>query len=324
VDLQLSGEQTLLRESVDELLARAAAADETWRELIAFGALDVDDGIGAVELALVAHSVGRALAAVPFAESAAFAYVAGGRERTALCIEEPGRSFAPAAAETWSVDGRVTGEKDAVSFAERAERLAVAAAGPVVLVVDAGADGVAIEPEPALDPTLEMARVRFAGAEAAEVPADVRRLSAAAGVLVSAEAVGAASALLELARAYAGQRRQFGQTIGSFQAIRHLLADMYVDVESSWSSVLYAAAALDEGEPDCLRTASVAKAHSARSALAVAHGALQVFGGIAFTAEHPAHRFLRRIATRGDQFGSVREHERSLGRWLAGRAQVPA
>ena len=149
-------------------------------------------------------------------------------------------------------------------------------------------------------------------------------LAAVAGVLAAAESVGAAAAVLDLACAYAAQRRQFGQTIGSFQAIRHLLADMYVKVESSWSSVLYAAAALDEREPDSLRTASIAKAYTGRATHEVAHGALQVFGGIAFTAEHPAHRFLRRIAVRSGQFGTPREHERSLGHGLAQRLEVLA
>jgi alkylation response protein AidB-like acyl-CoA dehydrogenase len=142
-------------------------------------------------------------------------------------------------------------------------------------------------------------------------------LAALGGVLATAEAVGSAGAVLALARDYAAERRQFGRTIGSFQAIRHLLADMHVKVESSWSSVLYAAATLDEGHDDAGRTASVAKAYGARATRDVAHGALQVFGGIAFTDEHPAHRYLRRIAVRGQQFGTAAEHERELGRALA-------
>jgi alkylation response protein AidB-like acyl-CoA dehydrogenase len=96
-----------------------------------------------------------------------------------------------------------------------------------------------------------------------------------------------------------------------------MLADMHVKVESSWSSVLYAAAALDEGLDDALQTASVAKAYGARATRDVAHGALQVFGGVAFTDEHPAHRYLRRIVVRGQQFGSAGEHERALGQYLA-------
>jgi alkylation response protein AidB-like acyl-CoA dehydrogenase len=127
--------------------------------------------------------------------------------------------------------------------------------------------------------------------------------------------------VLELARQYAGERRQFGRTIGSFQALRHLLADMYVKQDSSWSTVLFAAAALEEDADDALRTAAIAKAYVSRAAQEVAQGALQVFGGIAFTAEHPAHRYLRRILARGQQFGDARHHERAIGRALVGARQ---
>jgi alkylation response protein AidB-like acyl-CoA dehydrogenase len=313
MDLQLTEEQTLLAESADELAARGAS----WEQLVEFGALEAGDEIGAVELALVARSLGRKLAALPFPESAALAYAGAGGGRAAICLAEPGRSFDAGDAETTGENGSVTGEKDGVAFASIAEVLAVSIAGPALVLVDPAARGVVIEPAATLDPSLETARVLFDSASGEVVDADVLRLAAAAGVLVSAEAVGAAAELLGLACEYAAQRKQFGQTIGSFQAIRHLLADMYVKVESSWSSVLYAAAALDEREPDALQTASIAKAYAGRATHDVAHGALQVFGGIAFTAEHPAHRFLRRIVVRGSQFGSAREHERSIGRAFA-------
>src|ERR1051325_7348169 len=92
---------------------------------------------------------------------------------------------------------------------------------------------------------------------------------------------------------------------------------MLVQLESSWSSILYAAASLDEQTPDAARTAAIAKAYAARATQEVAHGALQVFGGIAFTAEHPAHRYLRRIVVRAGSFGSARDHERAIARTLA-------
>ena len=95
---------------------------------------------------------------------------------------------------------------------------------------------------------------------------------------------------------------------------------MYVRQASSWSSVLYAAAALDEGAGEAPRTASIAKAYVSRAAREVAHGAMQVFGGIAVTAEHPAHRYLRRIIVRERQFGDAAHHERALGRELASAA----
>jgi alkylation response protein AidB-like acyl-CoA dehydrogenase len=167
-----------------------------------------------------------------------------------------------------------------------------------------------------------MSAVTFAGAEAELTagPAVVDRLLLAGALLAAAEAVGAAGRLLDDARAYAAERRQFGRTIGSNQALRHLLADLHVRQASGWSTILYAAAALEDGMPGARQTASVAKAYVSRAARDVAHGSIQVFGGIAFTEEHPAHRFLRRIIVREQQFGDAAHHERELGRSLAAGA----
>jgi alkylation response protein AidB-like acyl-CoA dehydrogenase len=328
VDLQLTEEQRWLAESVDELLARGEP-DTSWPSLVEFGALEIggDDGLGVVELALVARSIGEHLAAVPYVDSASVGYVVDiGAASAAPCLDEPGRSFAPTDPSTSVDDGRLTGEKAAVPFAGVVELLAVSAAtadGPVLAVVPAASATIA--PEPTLDTTVQPALVSFDGADVDRIVGEraaIESLAAVGGVLASAEAVGAAARVLELAREYASQRRQFGRTIGSFQAVRHILADLYVKVESSWSSVLYAAASLDESEADALRTASIAKAYASRATLDVAHGALQVFGGIAFTAEHPAHRYLRRIVVRGGQFGAARDHERSLGRSLAHELEV--
>jgi alkylation response protein AidB-like acyl-CoA dehydrogenase len=309
VDLALTDEQTLLRDAVGELLDREGG----WAELVEFGALE--EGLGAVELALIAWSTGSHLADVPFVEAGALAYVAPGHGRAALCLGEP----------AILADGRASGEYDGVAFAESAEVLAVPVSGSAVALVRPDAEGVSFEPETTLDPSLAPALVRFDAAEIEELlDVDAEQLASVAAVLAAADAVGAASAVLDLARTYASQRRQFGHTIGSFQAIRHLLADMYVDVESAWSSVLYAAAALDEREPEALRTASIAKAYAGRATLDVAHGALQVFGGIAFTAEHPAHRYLRRVVARREEFGTPRDHARRLGRALARGVEVVA
>jgi hypothetical protein len=313
VDLALTGEQTLLREAVGELLDREGG----WPELVEFGALE--EGLGAVELALIAWNTGAHLSDVPFVEAGALAYVAPGHGRVALCLGEPDEPPAALA------EGRLSGENAGVAFAETAELLAVSVSGSAVALVRPDAEGVSFQPVTTLDPGLAPALVRFDAAEiVALVDVDVETLAATAAVLAAADGVGAAAAVLELARTYASQRRQFGHTIGSFQAIRHLLADMYVDVESAWSSVLYAAAALDEHEPEALRTASIAKAYAGRATLDVAQGALQVFGGIAFTAEHPAHRFLRRVVARRDEFGTPRDHARRLGRALARGVEVVA
>jgi alkylation response protein AidB-like acyl-CoA dehydrogenase len=193
------------------------------------------------------------------------------------------------------------------------DRFAVVADGTVAL----GA-ATTIERAATLDIGTPLWTVTFADLE--PVDADADRLLAIAALLAAAESVGAAERMLADAVAYAAERRQFGRTIGSNQALRHILADMYVRRASAWSTVLYAAAALDDGLPEAERTASIAKAYVARAAREVAHGALQVFGGIAFTEEHPAHRFLRRIIVRERQFGDAAHHERELGRALAASA----
>jgi alkylation response protein AidB-like acyl-CoA dehydrogenase len=344
MDFELTAEQTWLAESVAELLSRHAeddgivapeAADAVWRALVEFGAIDIgtgDDGLGAVELAIVARQLGERLAAVPFTGTASFRYVRGedhtaDARGVALGLAEPGRSFAPSEPSTTFDGALVVGEKMAVTFADRVDAIALTALaedGPVLVLARAGDPAVTLTVEATLDPTLRPAHLRLEGAGAERVLDDVPRVAQIAATLASAESVGAASAVLSLAAAYAAQRRQFGRTIGSFQAVRHLLADAVVGVESSWSSVLYAAASLDERAPDASQTVSITKAWVSRATLDVAQHALQVFGGVAFTAEHPAHRFLRRIAVLGGLYGTARDHERVLGRTLARQLEVIA
>ena len=321
MDLELSDEQRWLTESVETLLAREAAPD-LWARLVDFGALSVgaEAGLGAVELCLIARALGAQLAPVPYVASAAVRFAADpdiGDDAVALAILEPGASWG-AVPSTVAAADHVTGRKVAVEHAATVARLAVVAAGPVLGLVDAGGPGVALAAQPAVDTTAPMYAVDLVDAPMIALGADaVRRVTTIGTLLVAAEAVGAAGRLLDDACAYAAERRQFGRAIASFQALRHLLADMYVRQASSWSSVLYAAAALDENTDDAARTVSIAKAYVARAAREVAHGAVQVFGGIAVTAEHPAHRFLRRIIVRERQFGDAAHHERELGRGLA-------
>jgi alkylation response protein AidB-like acyl-CoA dehydrogenase len=323
VDLELTDEQRWLAESVDKLMARNDPGD-VWSSLREFGAFDLgEEGLGAIELALIARGLGAKLAEVPYADSAAvhFAVDLSGAA-VVPCLTEPGRRYVPTDPATAIVDGRVTGEKDSVPHAAVAELFAVPAAqNDDVALAIVSARQATIEPQPTLDEVLSPARVRFDGAEPERIAGGaetIRTVASAAAILVSAEGVGAAGSLLDLARDYAAERRQFGRPIAGFQALRHMLADMYVQLESAWSSVLYAAASLDEREPDTGRTAAIAKAYTARATQEVAHGALQVFGGIAFTVEHPAHLYLRRIVVRAGSYGTARDHERAVGLSLAG------
>jgi alkylation response protein AidB-like acyl-CoA dehydrogenase len=335
MDLELSDEQRWLSESVETLLAREAEPERLWARLVDFGALSVggEDGLGAVELCLIARALGAHLAPVPYLGSAAVRFAAEslaadiGDDAVALAVLEPGASWAAAPSLTAVVPVAgghvVTGRKTAVEHAAAVARVAVVAAapqGPVLGIVDAAAPEVALVPQPAFDPTAPMYAVELADAPVLSEPLGVetiRRMETIGTLLAAAEAVGAAGRMLDDACRYAAERRQFGRTIGSFQALRHLLADMYVRQASSWSSVLYAAATLDEDAGEAARTVSIAKAYVSRAAREVAHGAMQVFGGIAVTEEHPAHRFLRRIVVRERQFGDAAHHERALGRELA-------
>jgi alkylation response protein AidB-like acyl-CoA dehydrogenase len=339
VDLELSDEQTWLSESVETLLARDPEHRRVWPSLVEFGALSVDrdGGLGAVELCLISRALGEHLASVPYLGSAAVRFAAEplapdlGEHAVALAVLEPGSGWATGSLRTSVglaaggavVEGRKVAVEHAAAPAGRLAAVAAGPDGPVVAVVEADAHGVDVTMQAAFDPSIPVSAVDLAGVRLAAEPLGgdtVPRLMAIASLLAAADAVGAAGRLLQDACAYAGERRQFGRTIGSFQALRHLLADMYVRQASSWSSVLYAAAALDEDAAGAARTASIAKAYVSRASREVAHGALQVFGGIAITAEHPAHRFLRRIVVRGQQFGDAAHHERMLGRALASAA----
>jgi alkylation response protein AidB-like acyl-CoA dehydrogenase len=345
MDLELSDEQRWLSESVDALLNRERERAELWRRLVDFGALDVggDDGLGAIELCLIARTLGAHLAPVPYLGSAAVRYavatceaelpegfgrLAAGGDAVGLALLEPGSGWGLDAPRTTIEALVLNGRKAGVEHAEAVQRLAVVASGPegpALALVAPGADGLSTSEQPAFDATAPLHAAAFddVAVDAASVAGDaagaevIGRLTTIGALLAAAEAVGAAGHLLDDACAYAAERRQFGRPIGSFQALRHVLADMYVRQASSWSSVLYAAAALDEDAHEAQRTASIAKAYVSRAAREVAHGAIQVFGGIAITDEHPAHRFLRRIVVREQQFGDAAHHERALGRSLA-------
>jgi alkylation response protein AidB-like acyl-CoA dehydrogenase len=335
----------------DIVSASAERRRRTWTALVEFGALGVGDegGLGAVELCLIARALGSHLASVPFLGSAAvrlalapqarslpagMGALVSGQDAIGIALLEAGSGWTVERAGTRLARGsdglEIHGEKVAIEQLQAAGQLVVVATldgEPAVAVTPTDAAGLTWRTQRCFDETVLMGTARF---DAVPVPAGsvlggpeartvLRRLMTAGSLLAAAEAAGAAGHILDLACRYAAQRRQFGRTIGSFQALRHILADAYVRQESGWSAVRYAAAALDDGDPEAARAASIAKAYVSRGAREVAHSAMQVFGGIAFTAEHPAHRFLRRVGVRAQQFGDAAEHERLLGRELAER-----
>jgi len=223
--------------------------------------------------------------------------------------------------EEWHLDGEVPH----VIAGPWATDIVVAATtdeGARLFRVDAVGAGVALAPEEALDPTRALATLRLSAAAGtplggAMTEHHVERLRGGLGVLVAAEQVGVAQAALDQAVEYARTRHQFGRPIGSFQALKHLLADLYVDVEVARDTVRYAAWALstasDQG--DCGGTTDDPNllAHLTRSAVSpradrVCAGNLQVLGGIGYTWEHTAHLFYKRSLTSSRLLGTVIEH----------------
>ena len=357
MDLELSDEQVWIEESLGTLLDRqwppaqdawqAGDVERTclWKSLVEFGLLSgAGSDLGAIELCLAARAIGAHLASVPLLGSAGVRYAlapfaaelpAGFRavlesdSRHSIALLEPGGGWSLESTRATVESNRLTGSKAALEHATDVDYLAVVALAegePGLALVRTGTPGLELVPQAGLDATVPLSRATFIDAEAEAVvdhelaETIIDRLISVGGLLAAAEAVGAAAGIFEQARRYASERRQFGRTIGSNQALRHLMADLHVRQASSWSTTLFAAAALDDGMRGARQTASVAKAYVARAAREVAHGSMQVFGGVAFTEEHPAHRFLRRIVVREQQFGDAAHHERELGRSLAAAA----
>lgn len=195
-------------------------------------------------------------------------------------------------------DGLVTGSAAYVLGAE-ATGVLLLPAGDTWLLVDAGAGGVNVEPLEATDFSRPLARVQFDGAAAEQLSVPAERVVDLAATVLAAEAAGVARWLLETATEYAKVREQFGKPIGSFQAIKHMCAEMLL--RSEQASVAAADASRAASEPDHVDgaeqlslAASLAGAVGIEAARTNAKDCIQVLGGIGITWEHDAHLYLRR------------------------------
>jgi alkylation response protein AidB-like acyl-CoA dehydrogenase len=325
---------------------RALAEDERgfdpelWDELVGLGwtgihlpEADGGQGLGVVELALVQEELGYAMAPTPFLSQVAAATLldaaAAGeeRERWLRAVAEgatlatfaqwdpdargPGASPTASTLAAAAAGDALTGTKALVPDAHVAELLVVAAAGGRLLAVEAG-DGVEVEATPGLDPTRKLFRVVFDGAAARPLTAaGAERLARAHDVLAvaqAAESVGVAQRALEMATAYAKERRQFGHPIGAFQAVSHACAQMLLEVEGARALVHHAAWALDHEPDQAPLAAAMAKAYASDCGARVTAAALQVHGGIGFTWEHDLHFLLKRATANAHAHGDARLH----------------
>lgn len=184
--------------------------------------------------------------------------------------------------------------------------------------------GLTREPRPTLDATRHQASLTLSEvqlpdaallAHGAAAEQSLRRALTVARIALAAEQVGGAQRCLDMAVEYVGTRKQFGRVIGSFQAIKHICADMMVHVETARSAAYYAAAAAQHEEEGLSEIAALARISCSEAFFFCAAQNLQVHGGVGFTWEHDAHLYLRRARSSVTLLGSPHEHRE----WLASR-----
>ncbi len=260
-------------------------------------------GLGMVEAATVAQAAGGALAAIPLlgAAMAVRALACGGsdaQQREWLPAIAAGDVvavviFGHGLSET---NGCLSGALDPAPHAHVADLLILFDGARAFLVRSTDA-GVRRERMGALDATRPLVRLVLDGVRAERLPggSDAGQAAYRSGLLIlSAEAVGGAEAALRTTVAYVRDRRQFGRPIGSFQAVKHRLADSAVDLEQARSAMFWAACAIDENHSEAELAVHAAKVFCADTFFSCAAEMIQLHGGIGFTWEHPAHLFFRR------------------------------
>ena len=324
MDFGLSEEQELLQQTVTQLLENECPPtrlreifegetgfDESlWQRMAEMGlaGLVVPDrfggaGLELLDLALVAEVMGRHAAPGPFLghSLAALALSLGGSDAQreawlprlasgevigTVALAEADSGWQP---EDWKAvcDLKLSGAKHSVLYADRAGLLVVGVAGGRLALVEGQAAGMRWEPTEGVDRTRRFAEVTFDGTPAELLPGeDVgRRIRDAALALLAADAFGGASRCLEMSVEYAMTREQFGVTIAHFQALKHQLANMAVDVEPSRGLYWYAAHAFDHLPEEAERACSLAKSHITDRFMQVARDTVEAHGGIGYTWE---------------------------------------
>jgi acyl-CoA dehydrogenase len=292
-------------------------------------------GFGYLELCVVAEELGRALAPVPFGSSIYLAAeallrfgsedqkrkylpkLATGETIGTLAIAEGAGTPSPTSIVTEFRDGKIFGNKLPVPDGESAGLAVVVAkdpdagGAPGLFVVELDDPAVSRKPVQTIDPSRGHARIGFEGAaaqrlESADGWTSVENLLDRAAVLFAFEQLGGADAALQMAVEYAKTRFAFGRPIGSFQAIKHKLADGFIKNELARNNCYYAAWALSADVSDLSIAAAGARVSATEAYEYIAAESIQTHGGIGFTWESDCHLFYRRSKLLSLSLGSVR------------------
>ncbi|HEY8572351.1 acyl-CoA dehydrogenase family protein [Phenylobacterium sp.] len=350
----LSEDQRLLQESVGRALGELAPLErvrayaeggdfaDVWRGLAEMGlpGLLIPEehgglGLGLLEAAVAAEAMGAAVAPGPFLGSVLaplalrggtpeqqvrwLPRLASGEATACIAISEAVAGARDGAGVEAS-DGRLTGKALFVLDAQGADLLIVAdRAGGLHLVEQPPAAGAMAT----IDATRRLSEVTFEGTPAEPLASNdgLERLRDAAWVMLAADTLGASQAMIDKAVAYAKERQQFGRVIGSFQAVKHMCAEMVAELEPARALVWYAAYAFDHAPQEATVMAAHAKAHLAEIGRFIARTSTEVHGGIGITDLLGLHYWFKRIGLNRQLYGGperVRE--------AAARAQglVPA
>lgn len=286
-------------------------------------------GLGMVELALVAEAAGAQVAALPLLGHAMIgqALVRGGS------AEQQGE-FLPrlaagevASAASWGADVTVSGDRLSgtlpfVAHGAVADLLLVLAGGDA-FIVDLKGEGVSVAAHVTMDQTRPLATVTLTNAptqKLADGGAATAGALAGGWIVLAAEALGGSQEALNRTVAYAKERVQFGRPIGSFQAYKHRLADMMIEIEQARSAVYWAACAADEGSEDATIALHAAKSFCADTYHMCAGNMIQLHGGIGFTWEHDAHIFFKRARSILSMLGDGQWHREQIADLVMGAA----
>ncbi|MEQ9437374.1 acyl-CoA dehydrogenase family protein [Hyphomonas sp.] len=346
MEFALSEDQRMLQDSLNGFLKDAASldtirkiavGDEASGAALASGldefglvGLHVSEdhgglGLGLLDACIVQEALGYAIAPSRFMATTVAAHAmrfAGEEYLPGIASGGTGMGLAMTELSSRRDGAGVTVEKDKLSGTSL---LALSAEGSThLLAADiSGVLHVVETPELAVMHTIDRTRifseVRFGGqmSEMTLKPDD--EVLAAARLLVAADTLGAAQAMLDKAVAYAGERQQFGRVIGSFQAVKHMCAEMAARLEPSRALIWHAAHALDTGEPEGLVMATLAKSHLAEAGTFIARTATEVHGGMGFTDLVGLHYWFKRIGVNRQLFGSPEQCRSDAARlqgWL--------
>ena len=308
-------------------------------------------GLGAVELAVVIEELGRVLAPGPFIPTVSqfvpaireagnldqqarfLPGVAEGTRTGTLAITEPGSGVDPATVQaTASRDGDawvLHGVKNGVLGAPGVDDVVVVAR----VTGSQGDDGVAafvvptadldLRPVAGFDPTRPLATISLDGTRVPDeqvlgepgpaTAAALRRAIEHGVVALALEAVGTCQTIFDVTLEYAKQREQFGVAIGSFQAIKHKLANMLVALERARATGYFAALTIAEDDDRRTLAVSTAKVAAGECQRLLAQDGIQILGGIGYTWEHDMHLYARRVKTDAQLLGTTAEHRGRIG-----------